>query len=112
MIDIKEIISNINDIKIIDPFSFKYITLNLTNEFSLKFKLNNKFFYPQSNQKYYKESFFTISINNYIKILEKIFNSSRNMCHICNKKSSNNCCCNLCHEWFCSSCCILHLQED
>ena len=112
MIEIKEIISNIDNIKIIDPFTFKYITLNITNEFFLKFKLNNKFFYPQSNQKYYKESYFTISINNYIKILEKIFNNSRNICHMCNKSSSNNFCCNLCHEWFCSSCCEFHLKEN
>ena len=112
MIDIKEIISNTNNINIIDPFTFKYLTLNLTNEFSLKFKLNNKFFHPQTEQKYYKESYFTISINKYIQILQKIFNNSKSICHKCNKESSNNFCCNLCHEWFCSSCCELHLKEN
>ena len=112
MIDIKEITSNINDLKIIDPFTFKYITLNLINPFTLKFKLNSKFYFPSSNSKNYKESYYTMSINKYLNILGKIYNNSRNICHTCKKKSLYNYCCNLCHEWFCSSCSESHLQDD
>ena len=112
MIDIKEITSNIDDLKIIDPFTFKYITLNLINPFTLKFKLNSKFYFPSTNSKYYKESYYTMNINKYLNILGKIYNNSRNICHTCKKESLYNYCCNLCHEWFCSSCSESHLQDD
>ena len=111
MIDKKEINTNLENIKIIDPFTFKYITMNLIDPFTLKFKLNSKFYLPD-NTKYYKESYYTMPIYKYITILEKIFNKkNKTICHSCKINNANNYCCNLCHEWFCSSCKQLHLQE-
>ena len=109
-----EIVSNIDNISIIDPFSFKYITLNLVDPYTLKFKLNSKFYYPSTYINYYKESYYTISIVKYMEILRKIFNESISTCpcHSCKKNILYKYCCNLCHEWFCSSCCESHLQED
>ena len=75
-------------------------------------KLNSKFYFPSTNSKYYKESYYTISIYKYLNILGKIYNNSRNICHTCKKKSLYNYCCNLCHEWFCSFCTESHLQDD
>ena len=110
MIDINEIISNIDNLRIIDPFSFKYITLNLKDPYTLKFKLNSKFYYPSNHIKYYKESYYTITIVKYMKILRKIFNESISTCYKCKKNILYKYCCNLCHEWFCPSCCESHNQ--
>ena len=73
--------------------------------------MNSKFYLPK-NTTYYKESYYTKNISNYINILEKIFNNkNKTICYFCKKNNQNNFCCNLCHEWFCSSCKELHLQE-
>ena len=107
----KEINTNIENLKIIEPFTLKYITMNLIEPFILKFKLNNKFYLPD-NTKYYEESYYTMPISKYINILEKIFNNeNKNICYSCKKNNANNFFCNLCHEWVCSSCKELHLQE-
>ena len=112
MINIKEINSNLENLKIIDPLTFKYITINLIDPFTLKFKLNSKIYLPD-NTKYFKECYYTMPISKYINILEKIFNNkNKNSCYSCKKNNPNNYNCNLCHEWFCSSCCELHLQEN
>ena len=42
----EEITLDINELRIIDPFTFKYITVNLIDLSTLKFKLNSKFYYP------------------------------------------------------------------
>ena len=111
MIDIKELNSNIENLKIIDPLTFKYITMNLIDPYTLKFKLNSKIYSPD-NTKYYSESYFTMPISKYINILEKIFNNkNKTICYSCKKNNTNNYCCNLCHEWFCPSCKESHPQE-
>ena len=109
----EEITLDINELRIIDPFTFKYITVNLIDLSTLKFKLNSKFYYPQTYKKYYKETFYTISTTKYLQMLQKIFNKNINICHSCKKNILlDKYCCNLCHEQFCTSCCELHKEED
>ena len=108
MINIEEVTKNIDKLDIIDPFSFKYITPSFKNMSTLKF--NIKFYSYYSNR--YEITYFFISISNYLKILNKIFNNNRNICFLCKKKYTNNLCCNLCHEWFCNLCSKLHFKED
>ena len=113
MISIEEIISDINKLRIIDPFTFKYITVNLIDISTLKFKLNSKFYYPSNYKKYYKETLYTISTTKYLQILQKIFKKDACKCHSCKKNILlDKYCCNLCHEWFCTSCCELHKEEN
>ena len=88
MIHIEEITSDINELRIIDPFTFKYITLNLIDFTTLKFKLNSKFYYPSTYKNYCKESFYTIPITKYMQILKKIFNNNLKECHS-SKKNIN-----------------------
>ena len=109
----EEITLDINELRIIDPFTFKYITVNLIDLSTLKFKLNSKFYYPSTYKKYYKETFYTISTTKYLQMLQKIFNKNINICLSCKKNILlDKYCCNLCHEWFCTSCCELHKEED
>ena len=68
MINLEEIkTSNIDKLSIIDPFSFKYITPTFINFATLKFNINIEM------NNYYLDTYFSISIADYIKILEKIF---------------------------------------
>lgn len=106
MISLKEIkTSNIDKLSIIDPFSFKYITPTFINFATLKFNINIEM------NNYYLDTYFSISIADYIKILEKIFTNDSKTCYIC-KKINSNFCCNLCHEWFCDSCIKLHSEDN
>ena len=102
MISIEELTSNIDNLDIIDPFSFKYIAPSLKDCSTLKLNMIvDK--YPIS---------YFISIDNYLKILYKIFNNNRNICFLCKRINESNFCCNLCHEWFCDLCTKLHSKED
>ena len=95
----EEITLDINELRIIDPFTFKYITVNLIDLSTLKFKLNSRFYYPSIYKKYYKETFYTISTTKYLQMLQKIFNKNINICHSCKKNILlDKYCCNLCHE--------------
>jgi hypothetical protein len=79
MISLKEILtSNLDKLSIIDPFSFKYLTPTFINFTTLKFNININYYTPSESIDYYLDIGFSISIENYIKILEKIFtNDSR-----------------------------------
>ena len=113
MISLKEIIgSKIDKLLIIDPFSFKYITPTFINFTTLKFNINIDYYTTSEMNNYYLDIGFSISIANYIKILEKIFTNDSRTCYICQKINIANFCCNLCHEWFCISCIKLHSEEN
>ena len=100
MINIEEIISNIDNLDIINPFTFKYTTPSFIEFSVLEFNI-------------YEYYYFSISIFNYLQILKKIFNNNNSkFCFLCKEKNSSNFCCNLCHEWFCNSCSKLHSEED
>ena len=114
MINIEEIFpANIDKYDIIDPFTFKYTKLSLRSNFNLTFNINIDS-YPIKYKTEYN-NYFSISIFNYIKILDKIFDNEKSkICYLCKKLDNNNLylCCNLCHEWFCDSCSKLHKEED
>ena len=113
MISLKEIItSNIDKLSIIDPFSFKYITPTFINFSTLKFNINIDYYPTSEINNYYLNIYFSISIVDYIKILEKIFTNDSRTCYICKKINIANFCCNLCYEWLCDSCIKLHSEEN
>ena len=113
MISLKEIItSKIDKLLIIDPFSFKYITPTFINFTTLKFNINIDYYTTSEMNNYYLDIGFSISIANYIKILEKIFTNDSRTCYICKKINIANFCCNLCYEWLCDSCIKLHSEEN
>ena len=114
MINIEEIFpANIDKYDIIDPFTFKYTKLSLRSNFNLTFNINIDSYHIKYKTEY--NNYFSISIFNYIKILDKIFDNEKSkICYLCKKLDNNNLdlCCNLCHEWFCDSCSKLHKEED
>ena len=113
MISLKEIItSNIDKLSIIDPFSFKYITPTFINFSTLKFNINIDYYPTSEINNYYLNIYFSISIVDFIKILEKIFTNDSRTCYICKKINIANFCCNLCYEWLCDSCIKLHSEEN
>ena len=123
MIKIEEILSNIDNYDIIDPFSFKYVTpiFKLEHakdlvEYKCKCFPRLEFIIDLSSYSIAKDNNervtkYSIPIYNYLKILEKIYSDNKNICFQCKKISELNYCCNLCHEWFCDSCTLSHLQK-
>ena len=106
MISLEEILTNIEDLKPINPFIFKYASLKFTDLFTLEF-------YSELTATYYLDINFYISTYKYIKFLEKLFikNSEENLCENNSCNSPSHFCCSSCHKFFCDSCSKLHLID-
>ena len=124
MIKIEEILSNTDKYDIIEPFSFKYATpcfkKKIINKnykyqglFTLEFNIDLVSYSIATKDIKYSHyvTKYSITIIDYLKILEKIFNNNSNICFHCKQKNELNYCCNLCHEWFCDSCTKIHLKN-
>ena len=106
MISLEEILTNIKDLKIINPFTFKYISLKFTDLYTLEI-------YSELTAPYYKDINLYMSTYKYTQFLEKLFkkNSEENLCENNSCNSPAYFCCSSCHKFFCDSCAKLHSIE-
>ena len=67
MIALEEILTNIEDWELINPFTFKYVSLKFADLYTLEF------YTELLESSYYMDSIFYMSAYKYIQFLTKIF---------------------------------------
>ena len=104
MITFEEILTNIDDWELINPFTFKYVSLKFADLYTLEFYIE------LTEPSYYMDSIFYMSTYKYIQFLTKIFSkkSEKNLCENNSCNSPSHFCCSSCHKLFCNSCAKMH----
>ena len=107
MITLEEILLNIEDLELINPFTFKYVSLKFNDFYTLEF------YTELSEPAYYLDDIFYMSTYKYTQFLMKIFSrkSEKNLCENNSCNSPSDFCCSSCHKFFCNSCAKLHIID-